>query len=114
MATPPPAPLSPASSQESYHEPNLGQLVDHLLASKRSLSSIGLVWRAREIVNGGRDALEENAALCAKNAFVRHALDKQMQSLEAIRYGATVVDSDGFDEFQVRISSVLHAMLDTF
>ena len=73
------------------------------IASKRSLSSISLIWRAREIVDSGREALEDNASLCARNSFVRSALDKQVDSLEAIRYGATVVDAEGHDEFQVRI-----------
>jgi autophagy-related protein 17 len=102
MATSPPAPPSPASSQGSFHEPNLEQLVEHLLASKRSLSSISLIWRAREIVDSGREALTENASLCAKNAFLRSALDKQVDSLEAIHYGASVIDAEGQNEFEVR------------
>lgn len=101
MAASPPAPPSIGSSQSSFHEPNLEQLVEYLLASKRSLSSISHVWRAREIVESGRAALEENATLCAKNTFVRHALDKQIESLEAIRYGVNVADAEGFDEFTV-------------
>jgi hypothetical protein len=82
--------------------------VDYLLSSKRSLSSIGLIWRAREIVDSGREALEENAALCAKNTFVRRALDKQVESLEAIRYGAAAVDVEGWDEFQVFLYIMQH------
>jgi autophagy-related protein 17 len=100
MASPPAQP-SPTSSQGSFEEPNLSQLVEYLLASKRSLSSISLVWRARDIVDSGRSALEENAALCAKNAFVRHAVDGQIEALEAIRHGAALVDAEGFEEFQV-------------
>ena len=107
MATSPPAPPSPASSQGSFHEPNLEQLVAYLLASKRSLSSISLIWRAREIVDGGREALEENASLFARNAFVRSVLDRQVDSLEAIQYGATVVDAECYDEFQVRVRTRL-------
>jgi autophagy-related protein 17 len=97
----PSAPTSPTSSQGSFEEPDLSQLVEHLLASKRSLSSISLVWRARDIVDSGRSALEENAALCAKNAFVRHAVDGQLEALEAIQHGAAMVDAEGFEEFQV-------------
>ena len=100
---------SPSSSQGSFHEPNLGQLVEYLLDSKRSLSSISLIWRAREIVDTGREALEHNATLCARNVFVRSTLDKQIDSLEAIRYGATIVDAEGYDEFQV-YRFILHVM----
>lgn len=101
MATSPTGHASPASSQGSFSEPSLEQLVEYFLSSKRSLSSISLVWRAREIVDSGREALEENAALCAKNTFVRHAVDGQIEALEAIRHGAGVVDAEGYDDFQV-------------
>jgi autophagy-related protein 17 len=104
MAQSPPARDSPTSSQGSFHEPNLEQLVEHLLASKRSLSCINLIWRAREIVDNGREALEDNASLCAKNSFVKCALDKQVDSLEAVRYGATLVDTEANDEFTVRVA----------
>jgi autophagy-related protein 17 len=99
--SPPAEPSSPTSSQGSFTEPDLSQLVEYLLASKRSLSSISLVWRAREIVETGRGALEENAALCAKNTFVRQQVGGQVEALEAIRYGASMVDAEGHDEFQV-------------
>jgi autophagy-related protein 17 len=103
MASSPPAQPSPASSQGSFEEPSLEQLVECFLSSKRSLSSISLVWRAREIVDSGREALEENAALCAKNTFVRHAVDGQIEALEAIRHGASVVDAEGSEDFQVTL-----------
>lgn len=54
-------------------------------------------------MDSGREALEENAALCAKNTFVRHAVDGQIEALEAIRHGASVVDAEGSDDFQVAI-----------
>lgn len=101
MASSPSAQPSPASSQASFEEPSLEQLVEYFLSSKRSLSSISQVWRAREIVDSGREALEENAVLCARNTFVRHAVDGQIEALEAIRHGASVVDAQGFEDFQV-------------
>jgi autophagy-related protein 17 len=101
MASSPPAHPSPGSSQGSFEEPTLEQLVEDFLSSKRSLSSISLVWRAREIVDSGRQALEENAALSAQNSFVRHAVDRQIEALEAIRHGASVADAEGFEDFQV-------------
>jgi hypothetical protein len=54
-------------------------------------------------VDSGREALEENAALCAKNAFVAHAIDGQIKAVEAIRHGASVVDAEGYEQFQVCI-----------
>ncbi|KAF2433646.1 hypothetical protein EJ08DRAFT_61992 [Tothia fuscella] len=104
MANSPPA--SPTSSQGSFTEPDLSQLVEYLLASKRSLSSISLVWRAREIVETGRGVLEANAALCAKNTFVRQQVDRQVAALEAIRHGASIVDEEGHDEFQLTVQSL--------
>ncbi|RDI86721.1 hypothetical protein Vi05172_g3151 [Venturia inaequalis] len=109
MATSPTGHASPGSSQGSFSEPSLEQLVEYFLSSKRSLSSISAVWRAREIVDSGREALEENAALCAKNTFVRHALDGQIEALEAIRHGASVVDAEGYDDFQTTVESLDNA-----
>ncbi|KIW04747.1 hypothetical protein, variant 1 [Verruconis gallopava] len=106
MASTPLAPQSPSSSQGSFHEPNLEQLVEYLLASKRSLSSISLVWRAREIVESGRASLVENAALCARNAYVRRVLERQVECLEAIGYGATEIDTEGFEAFQATVQSL--------
>jgi len=103
MANSPAAGHSSGSSNESIWDkhPSLEQLVEHFLASKRSLSAITHVSRAREIVDSGRHALEENAVLSAKNAFVKHAIHKQIEAFDAIRYGASIVDAEGNDEFQV-------------
>lgn len=103
MASSPLAPPSPNSSNESIwdKQPTLEQLVEHFLASKKSLSAITHVSRAREIVDAGRQALEENAALSAKNTFVRHTIDKQIEGLEAIRHGSSIVDAECHNDFQV-------------
>jgi autophagy-related protein 17 len=103
MASPDPQD-SPLSSEHDLDPSNLSldQLVDIFLASKRSLSCINLVWKAREIVETGRDAVEENAILAAKNSFVRYAVDVQMESLEAIRHGGGLVQAEGREELQVR------------
>jgi len=103
MATSPPAQTSPGSSNESIwdKQPTLEQLVEHFLASKRSLSAFSHVSRAREIVHSGRQALEENARLSAKNTFVRRTIDKQIEGLEAIKYGSTAVDEECHSDFQV-------------
>jgi autophagy-related protein 17 len=103
MATSPPAQTSPGSSNESIwdKQPTLEQLVEHFLASKRSLSAISHVARAREIVDSSRQAVEENARLTAKNTFVRQTMDKQIEGLEAIKYGSTAVDEECHSDFQV-------------
>jgi autophagy-related protein 17 len=99
-----PAAESPLSSNGSLYtkQPTLDELVEHFLAAKRSLSTIVQVWRAREIVDAGREAIEEHAILSAKNAFVRQAIDVQGESLLAIRHGAHVVESEGHQELQVK------------
>lgn len=79
----------------------LNVLVDIFLASKRSLACTSHVWRAREIVELARDAVEENAIVAAKNSFVRYAVSVQIDSLEAVRYGAGIVQEEGRRELQV-------------
>jgi autophagy-related protein 17 len=102
MAHPADSPLSSEESLDANPEPpTLDQLVEYFLASKRSLSSISQVWRARENVDAGREAIEENAVLHARNTFVRRAVDVQVGSLLAIRHGARLVESDGQKELEV-------------
>jgi len=97
----------PSDSDESSvtsletRDPTLEELVEMLLASKRSLSSIHQAERARQIVHACRDAVEENAVLKARNTFVKHAISQQLGSLEAIRQGARVVEADGGQELKV-------------
>jgi hypothetical protein len=79
----------------------LEQLVGTFLAAKRSLSCIDLVARAREIVESGRVALEENAVLSASNTFSRNAIDTQIDALTAIRHGGQVVEQEGYQELKV-------------
>jgi hypothetical protein len=80
---------------------SLNQLVDLFLASKRSLSCINQVWRAREIVHTARDAVEDNAKVSARNSFVRYAVDVQLESLEAIRLGGGLIQSETGEEHDV-------------
>jgi autophagy-related protein 17 len=103
MASPPPSESEESSvTSLETRDPTLEELVEMLLASKRSLSSINQIWRAREIVDACRDAVEENAVLTARNTFVRHAVSEQLGSLEAIRQGARVVELEGHQELKVR------------
>jgi len=103
MASPLP-PESPQSSSGSIdtRQPALDDLVSIFIASKRSLSTINQVWRARDLVESGREALERNAILAASNSFVRCAVDVQLDSLAGIRYGGRVMEIEGSAELKVR------------
>jgi hypothetical protein len=93
-----------SQSSEPELDPNnlsLDKLVDLFLASKRSLSCTHHVWRAREIVHTARDAVEDNAKVAARNSFVRYAVDVQLESLEAIRLGGSLIQSETRDEHDV-------------
>ena len=102
-----PSPTSSTTSLEAQDAPADGQptlehLVNYFLASKRSLSSTTHVWRANELVTAAREALEENAVLAAKNAFVRRAISEQVTAVEAVRTGIETVATEGKDEFKVQ------------
>ncbi|KAF2663627.1 hypothetical protein BT63DRAFT_460742 [Microthyrium microscopicum] len=124
MGSPQP-PDSPSSSVGSLEvdEPSLDQLVGIFLASKRSLLSTEQVRRAQEIVDTGRGAVEENAVLTARNSFVRYAVSVQLESLEAIRQGVRVVESDGqlelketvrtLDQASARLNETLESLRNT-
>lgn len=82
----------------------LEDLVNYLVASKRSLNTQTVLWRATEIVSTARDLLEENAVLAAKNAAIRAIVEQQVDALEAIRRGVHVVES----EVEVEYKQLLH------
>ena len=103
----PPSPASSASS-ESLRKPleqnspqTLEDLVTHFVASKRSLQTQTILWRANEVVTSARELLEENAILAAKNASVRNIVEDQVDALEAVRRGIHVVEADVQSEFKV-------------
>jgi autophagy-related protein 17 len=106
------SPASPASSASSgssrLFDPNrpqtLEDLVNHFVASKRSLNTQTVLWRANEIVNTARGLLEENAILAAKNSSIRAIVDEQVDALEAVRRGIDVVEAEVQAEFKVRLS----------
>lgn len=78
----------------------LEHLVNHFVASKRSLNTQTVLWRATDIVNTARDLLEENAVLAAKNTAIRNIVDQQVDALEALRRGIDVVESEVETEFK--------------
>ncbi|GJC86051.1 autophagy-related protein 17 [Colletotrichum liriopes] len=62
-------------------------LVEHLLAAKRSLSSITAVLRANEIATDARQAHEEAVVLYAETQFLQHAISEQLALLLKVRRG---------------------------
>ena len=80
---------------------SLETLVSHLLASKRSLSSISTVWRANEIVTSARAALEESVVLSARTGFLRSGISEQVKILRKVRGGVENVYKEGQRDFKV-------------
>ncbi|KAG4025352.1 hypothetical protein MFRU_060g00280 [Monilinia fructicola] len=78
----------------------LETLVAHLLASKRSLSSISTVWRANEIVTSAKRALEESVILNARTGFVQSGINEQAKILKTVRNSIESVYNDGQTDFQ--------------
>ncbi|TID02580.1 Autophagy-related protein 17 [Colletotrichum higginsianum] len=62
-------------------------LVEHLLAAKRSLSSITAVLRANEIATDARQAHEEAVVLYAETQFLQRAIAEQLALLMKVRRG---------------------------
>jgi autophagy-related protein 17 len=100
-----PASASPGTSQVTPNIP-IDTLVSHLLASKRSLSSISTVWRANEIVTSARSALEETIILDSRTAFLRRGISQQARILRKIRNGVDHVYREGQRDFQEVIRSL--------
>jgi autophagy-related protein 17 len=98
--------LSPANSQtRSIAEDDipLDSLVAHLLASKRSLSSISTVWKANEIVTSARSSVEESVILDARTRFLRKGISFQAKIIQRVRNGMEVVYNEGQRDFEVRV-----------
>lgn len=60
-------------------------LVNHLLAAKRSLSSMNLVLRANDIANHARASHEDASLLAAQSGFMRTAILDQSTILVRLR-----------------------------
>ena len=85
----------------AHNEVSLETLVFHLLASKRSLSSISSVWRANEIVSSARSALEESSVLSARTGYLRTGISEQVKVLRKVRSGVEDVYKYGQQDFKV-------------
>jgi autophagy-related protein 17 len=101
------ASLSPEPSQNQLdvNDVPIETLVEHLLAAKRSLNSVGTVWKAEELVRSARSALEESVILSARTGFLWNGISEELKLLHKIRGGIHTVFNDGQKDFQVCSSS---------
>ncbi|KAL4785411.1 autophagy-related protein 17 [Aspergillus varians] len=86
--------------------PRLEALISHLVAAKRSLSSISHVWRANEIVTAARSTLEESVVLSARTGFLRSGLNNQLRLLYNVRAEVEEISLRGRSEFAGSLKSL--------
>ncbi|OLN83363.1 Autophagy-related protein 17 [Colletotrichum chlorophyti] len=75
-------------------------LVEHLLAAKRSLSSMTAVLRANEIATEARQAHEEAVVLYAESQFLQRAISEQLAILARVRRGLKKTYDAGKRDFK--------------
>ncbi|EEH35832.1 autophagy-related protein 17 [Paracoccidioides lutzii Pb01] len=90
----------------SSQQPDLEVLVSHLVAAKRSLSSIHHVWRANEIVTTARAALEESVVVSSRTSFLRRGLYEQLKLLYGVRTEVERVAHRGRSEFAAALKEM--------
>ncbi|PLB55908.1 APG17-domain-containing protein [Aspergillus steynii IBT 23096] len=95
----PSAPGPDPSDDRDASMPQLATLINHLVAAKRSLSSINHVWRANEIVTAARATLEESVVVSARTGFLRRGLNNQLRLLYNVRTEVEDVSLRGRSEF---------------
>lgn len=109
-SSPSPASSSPANSGHGGDNIHLDHdaisfsvpvetLVEHLLAAKRSLSSMTLVLRANELSTEARQLYEDSTILGAQTAFLRKGIANQGTMLRRIRDNMNVTYTAGKREF---------------
>jgi autophagy-related protein 17 len=89
----------PAEQYAAESKPQLETLITHLVAAKRSLSSIYHVSRANEIVNTARSALEESVVVSARTGFLRRGQKNQIRLLYNVRAEIDNISYRGRAEF---------------
>ncbi|TLD19671.1 hypothetical protein PspLS_09647 [Pyricularia sp. CBS 133598] len=75
-------------------------LVEHLLAAKRSLSSMTLVLEANDLTTQARSVHEDSVVLAARTAFLRAGIAQQIHTLERIRRGLARTYDVGRRDFE--------------
>lgn len=81
-------------------------LVEHLLAAKRSLSSMTLVLRANDLSTHARQLHEESVILAAQTAFLRKGIDDQKRLLLRVRRNMIRTYDAGKREFKQIIKTL--------
>lgn len=91
--SPRPSPGPDESPSDSLQRPRgiageipIDTLITHLVASKRSLSSISLVQNATSILSEARSALESTTVLAARTTYLRRSLASQAKILKGVQY----------------------------
>ncbi|KAL8928753.1 MAG: hypothetical protein Q9208_001531 [Pyrenodesmia sp. 3 TL-2023] len=79
--------------------PPLETLVSHLVASKRSLSSVEQVWRGHEIIETTRLHLEDSVITTARSSFLRSGITTQLNTLKHIHAHNKSVEVEGTQEY---------------
>ncbi|KAL3452818.1 autophagy-related protein 17 [Aspergillus insuetus] len=96
----------PETGNETTGPPPLETLISHLVAAKRSLSSINHVWRANEIVTAARSTLEESVVVSARTGFLRSGLNSQLRLLYNVRAEVEEISLRGRSEFASALKSL--------
>ncbi|MCJ1405681.1 autophagy protein 17, partial [Xylographa trunciseda] len=86
--------------------PSLDTLVAHLLAAKRSLSCVEHVYRANDIVNKTRQALEGHTVTAARTVFLHNGSIAQAALLDHVLDHTRSIARDGGSEFQKVIGAL--------
>ncbi|KAJ4141714.1 autophagy protein 17 [Fusarium equiseti] len=96
------------SNSNVSHAPELDidTLVNHLFASKRSLSSVALVLRANEIANAARQSHEDVAILTAQVGFLQESILDQTTILARVRRSLQGTYDWGKKDFKKLIKSM--------
>lgn len=80
--------------------------MQHLLGAKRSLSSMGLVLRANELVHLSRQAYEESVILTAQSQYLRQGINEQVRLLLRLRRSMNKTYDNGKREFKQIIKTL--------
>jgi autophagy-related protein 17 len=106
-----PSPLPAGANSEHDNDNNddpyasqidipLPTLVAHLLASKRSLSSITTVYTANHLVESARSSLSSSLILSSRTSFLRTGIAAQSRILRKVRKGIDAVYAEGVRDFE--------------
>jgi autophagy-related protein 17 len=98
-----------AEPQHQSHDPDsvpVEVLVEHLLAAKRSLSSIALVLRGHELATHARQLHEEAVIFSAQTVFLKRGISEQIRLLWKVRRGMKAAYDGKTREFRHLIKTL--------